>query len=89
MKYSKDTTLGEILQDNPKNSEVLMGFGMHCLGCPMSRRETIGQACEVHELDLDFVLAKLNGQGKTEPKPKKPAQPKRETKSKCKTKPKK
>ena len=64
MKYNKDTTIGEILQNNPKKADVLLGFGMHCLGCPMSRRETMGQACAVHELDLDFVLAKLNDDDK-------------------------
>lgn len=66
MKYNKDNTIGEILQDNSKNAEILLGFGMHCLGCPMSRRETIEQACEVHELDLNFVLSKLNEQVEAE-----------------------
>lgn len=85
MKYNKDNTIGEILQDNPQKADVLLGFGMHCLGCPMSRRETIGQACEVHELDLDFVLARLNEPGKVEAKPEEqithPKQSKKETKT--------
>ena len=58
--YTKDMTLGQILSANPENSIILMGFGMHCCGCPMSQMETLEQACEVHELDLDFVLARLN-----------------------------
>jgi len=58
--YTKDMTLGQIISADPENSIILMGFGMHCCGCPMSQMETLEQACEVHELDLDFVLARLN-----------------------------
>ncbi|MDD4816045.1 MAG: DUF1858 domain-containing protein [Clostridia bacterium] len=58
--YTKDMTLGQIMNADPENSIILMGFGMHCCGCPMSQMETLEQACEVHELDLDFVLARLN-----------------------------
>ncbi|MDD2227109.1 MAG: DUF1858 domain-containing protein [Clostridia bacterium] len=60
MKYKKDMLISEILEANPENSAILMGFGMHCLGCPMSQRETLEQACVAHELDVDFVLSRLN-----------------------------
>lgn len=66
MKYNKNSTIGEILQDDSKNVETLLGFGMHCLGCPFSRRETIERACKVHDLDLGFVLSKLNEQSAEE-----------------------
>jgi len=59
--YKKDMTLGQILKANADNAVILMGFGMHCCGCPMSQMETLEQACEVHGLDLDFVLDRLNG----------------------------
>lgn len=81
MKYNKNMTLGEILQDNPENADVLLGFGMHCLGCPMSRKETLEQACEVHELDLNFVLAQLNAKNE-QTNENKPTQKKNETKPK-------
>lgn len=58
--FTKNSTLGEILNSNPENAIVLMGFGMHCCGCPMSQMETLEQACAVHGLDLDFVLERLN-----------------------------
>lgn len=66
MKYTKNLTLDEILKDNPDNVTILMGFGMHCLGCPMSRNETLEQACEAHNLDLGFVLDSLNGEKKND-----------------------
>ena len=58
---TKDMKIGEILKINPEAAIILMGFGMHCCGCPMSANETLEQACAVHGLDTDFVLDSLNG----------------------------
>ena len=41
-------------------AEYFFEIGMHCLGCPHSRGESIEQACEVHDTDADALLAKLN-----------------------------
>ncbi|MEG1499476.1 MAG: DUF1858 domain-containing protein [Clostridia bacterium] len=60
MKFNKDTTIGEILDENENLAEILMGFGMHCFGCPMSQMETLEEAAEAHEIDLDLVIKKLN-----------------------------
>ncbi|MDD4110874.1 MAG: DUF1858 domain-containing protein [Clostridia bacterium] len=59
-KFNKDTTIGEVLDASPKFKIILEGFGLHCFGCPMSQMETIEQASEVHGIDLDFMLEKLN-----------------------------
>ena len=37
-----------------------MGFGMHCLGCPMSQMETLEEAAQAHDIDLELMLQKLN-----------------------------
>ena len=58
--FTKDSTIGEVLNANEKLKTVLEGFGMHCFGCPMSQLETLEEASEVHEIDLDFMLEKLN-----------------------------
>ena len=59
MEITKDTTLGDIL-DNYKNAkEVLTNFGMHCFSCPMSRMETIEEASVVHGIDPEFMVKKL------------------------------
>ena len=55
-------TIGQVLQVNPKAAQILMNFGMGCLGCPSAQVETIEQACEVHGLKLEDVLAALNEQ---------------------------
>ena len=52
---SKDITIGELLQVNTGVIPILMAAGMHCLGCPASQAESIGEAAEVHGLDPDAV----------------------------------
>ena len=56
----KDNTIGEILEINSRAADVLMGFGMGCLGCPSASMETLEQACFIHGLNLYEVLEKLN-----------------------------
>ena len=61
---TKDMTIGEVLEINDKLKEVLMGFGMHCFGCPYSLGETLEEAAEVHDVDIDFLVKKLNEENK-------------------------
>lgn len=56
---SKDMIIGDILKINPENANVLMAAGMHCLGCPSSQAETLEEACMVHGLSVNNVLAGL------------------------------
>lgn len=56
---SKDMTIGDILRANPDNANVLLAAGMHCLGCPSSQMETLEEACLVHGMDVEDILAKL------------------------------
>ena len=57
---TKDTIIGDILDIAPQCAPVFMSIGMHCLGCPASRGETVAQACMVHGVDADELLAKVN-----------------------------
>ncbi|MBQ8749402.1 MAG: DUF1858 domain-containing protein [Clostridia bacterium] len=57
---NKEMTLGELLERFPQSETILLGFGMHCFSCPMSRMETIEEAAEVHDIDLELLLDKLN-----------------------------
>ena len=57
---TKEMILGEILRAKPEAAEILMGCGMHCLGCPSSQMESLEDACMVHGLPIDEVLDKLN-----------------------------
>ena len=60
MKVNKDTTIGEILEKAPEKADILMEIGMHCLGCPAAQMETLEEACMVHGIDVEELLAKLN-----------------------------
>ena len=60
MNFNKDTRIGEILEVAPEKAEILLEIGMHCLGCPASQMETLEEACEVHGIDVNEVLEKLN-----------------------------
>ena len=57
---TKNTKIGDVLKIDENLAEVLMGFGMHCFYCPMSQQETLEEACEVHEIDVDLLVKKLN-----------------------------
>ena len=57
---TKDWTISEVLAENDELAEILMGFGMHCFSCPISQMETLEEAAMVHDVDIDFLLEKLN-----------------------------
>ncbi len=57
---TKDTIIGDILDIAPETAPIFLSIGMHCLGCPSSRGETVEEACMVHGVDVDEVLAKIN-----------------------------
>lgn len=57
---TKDTIIGEILDLDESTAPFFLEMGMHCLGCPSSRGETLEQACAVHGVDPDALVKKLN-----------------------------
>ncbi len=57
---TKDMTIGDVIKQNPELVEVFLGFGMHCVSCPVSLMETVEEAAMVHDIDLEFLLKKLN-----------------------------
>ena len=60
MTITRQTVNGDILDTDNSVAPRFMAIGMHCLGCPASRGETIEQACAVHGTDADELVAKLN-----------------------------
>lgn len=60
MKITKDMYVGEVLDLDRALGTYFMEIGMHCLGCPSARGETIEQACAVHGEDADALVEKLN-----------------------------
>ena len=60
MKVTKETTMGEMLELDGGIAVILMQAGMHYVGCPSSIGESLEEACMVHGLDADVVLANIN-----------------------------
>ena len=60
MKVTKDTIIGDVLDHDVETARFFFAIGMHCLGCPASRGESIADACAVHGTDADELIAKLN-----------------------------
>ncbi len=56
---SKDMTIGEILRINPGVAPILMGIGMHCLGCPSAQSETLEEAAMVHGIEIEDLMKKI------------------------------
>ena len=57
---TKDTLIGEILNLDASTAPFFLEMGMHCLGCPASRGESLAEACMVHGVDPDVLVEKLN-----------------------------
>ena len=60
MQISKDTVIGTILDSAPETAPFFLEMGMHCLGCPSARSETVSQACMVHVVNVDDLVSKIN-----------------------------
>lgn len=57
---TKDMIIGSILDLAPETEPFFLEMGMHCLGCPSSRGESLEQACAVHGVDCDEMIKKIN-----------------------------
>ena len=57
---TKDTLIGDILTLDETTAPFFLEMGMHCLGCPASRGESLEEACMVHGIDCDDLVSKMN-----------------------------
>lgn len=57
---NRKTLIGEIVNQYPETAEVLLGIGMHCLGCPASQAESLEDTCAVHGVDPESVIKAIN-----------------------------
>lgn len=57
---NKDSVIGDILDYDSTTAQYFLAMGMHCLGCPASRGESIEQACAVHGVDVNELIEQIN-----------------------------
>ena len=55
-----ETLIGEIVTKYPETVDILLSIGMHCLGCPASRSESLQDACAVHGIPAEQVIDAIN-----------------------------
>ncbi len=60
MEITKDSIIGDVLDYDRDTAQFFLEIGMHCLGCPSARGESIEAACNVHGTDADALVAKIN-----------------------------
>ena len=60
MNVTKDSLIGDILDFDVNTAQFFFEIGMHCLGCPHSRGESVAEACAVHGTDADELVRKIN-----------------------------
>ncbi|MBR4296293.1 MAG: DUF1858 domain-containing protein [Clostridia bacterium] len=60
MAITKQSIIGDILDAHPDTAQFFFDIGMHCLGCPASRSESVEDACKVHATDADALVEKIN-----------------------------
>ena len=60
MEITKQTTMGDMIEYDRGIAVILMEAGMHCVGCPASIGESLEEACQVHGLDADELVEKIN-----------------------------
>lgn len=60
MQATKDMLIQQVIELDESTADILMGAGMHCLGCAMAHGETIEQACAVHGIDADTLIGQIN-----------------------------
>ena len=60
MTITKEMRIGEILKADERVIPVLLGAGLHCLGCPSAQGETLAEAAAVHGINADELAAAIN-----------------------------
>jgi hybrid cluster-associated redox disulfide protein len=49
------TPIGEVLKKHPKAAQLMLKYGLHCIGCHVSAFETVEQGCIAHGLSNEQV----------------------------------
>ena len=60
MVVTKDSIIGDVLDYDTNTAKFFFEIGMHCLGCPSARGESIEAACMVHGTNADELVKKIN-----------------------------
>jgi hybrid cluster-associated redox disulfide protein len=58
--FTKDMSMMEALQADPRAKDVFAAYGMGCIGCMGVSMESIEDGAKMHGIDPSMVIAELN-----------------------------
>lgn len=59
-KITKEMLISEAIKLDEKLIPIFFAHGLHCLGCAMADHESLEEASEAHNIDVDKLVADLN-----------------------------
>ncbi|WP_157151069.1 DUF1858 domain-containing protein [Brachyspira sp. SAP_772] len=60
---NKTMSIGEIIQIFPDSVEIMMSYGLHCVGCHVANWESLEEGCRGHGMDdakIDNLVKEIN-----------------------------
>jgi len=60
---TKETPIKELLNIVPEAEEILLGYGLHCVGCHFSDMDTLEDGAMMHGLtdeDIELMIRDVN-----------------------------
>jgi len=63
MKVTNDTQINNLIEAHPEVAEILMAYGLHCVGCHFSDLDTIEDGATMHGLsddELELMIKDVN-----------------------------
>ena len=62
-KVTKDTNLAELISEHPKTAEVLLDYGLHCVGCVANSFDTLQVGARIHgysDEEIEELVDRVN-----------------------------
>lgn len=60
---TKDMLMNDIIEKYPQVAPILMGYGLHCVGCHFSSFDTLENGIKIHGMDeetFEMLLKDVN-----------------------------
>ncbi|OIP98057.1 hypothetical protein AUK40_02050 [Candidatus Wirthbacteria bacterium CG2_30_54_11] len=60
-----DMTLGEVVTEYPQTGQIMMQYGLHCIGCHVATWETVEQGAAAHGLPAEQINKMIEDMNKS------------------------
>ena len=60
---TKDMTIGDVIKEYPETIEIMLSYGLHCVGCSVQYWESIEGGCKTHGFEdekIDKMVKEMN-----------------------------